>query len=252
MVKVLLYLTIVLLLILGEALSAQSASGISNPLIELRDQQIHITYDILNSDSADSYKVRLEISDSTGRIIDAKTFTGDIGEHVSGGSDKQIIWNFQSDNIHIDGDLYIQIYAVDQKKEPRRSSLILQSLAFPGLGLSRLSGKPHWIRGVAGYGCIAGSVILNRMAISTYSDYQDPGSAERAGSLLEQAVRQDNISEALAFAALGIWISDIVWTLVGTSGMNGQKSYSQQRPVTVCPGYDPGLQMPLLSFKYRF
>lgn len=250
--KVFVYPMVILLLLAESPCTAQSGSSITNPVIELRDNQIHITYDILNSDSADFYNVRLEITDSAGHVIDAKTLSGDIGEQVNGGNDKQIIWGFQSDNVNIEGDLYIQIYAVVDRKEFTRTSLVLQSLAFPGLGLSRLDGRPHWIRGVAGYGCIAGSVVLNRMAISTYDDYQSPGSAENAGDLLEKATRQDNISEVLAFAAVGIWITDMVWTLIGTSGMNDQGRSSQREGITVHPGYDPDLQMPLLSLRYRF
>ncbi len=79
---------------LPDAVSAQPASGITNPVIELKDNQIHIIYDILNSDSTDFYKIRLEITDLTGHVIDAKTLSGDIGEKVKGGSDKQILWNF--------------------------------------------------------------------------------------------------------------------------------------------------------------
>ena len=72
------------------------------------------------------------------------------------------------------------------------------------------------------------------------------------GVRLEKATRQDNISEVLAFVAVGIWITDVVWTLIGTSGMNDQGRSSQRDGITVHPGYDPDLQMPLLSFRYRF
>ena len=250
--KFCLYPLVVVLLMVESVCSAQPVSTITNPVLELKDNQIHIIYDILNSDTTDHYNIRLEITDSAGQVIDAHTFSGDIGEQVNGGNDKRIIWSFQADNVHIEGDLYIQIYAVADRKEYSRTSLVLQSLAFPGLGLSKLNGGPHWIRGVAGYGCITGSVTLNRMAISSYDDYQDAGSAENASALLEQAHRQDKVSEVLAFAALGIWITDVVWTLVGTSDMTNRGRTSQRNGITVHPGYDSDLQVPLLSFRYRF
>ena len=236
----------------GTVCSAQPGSTITNPTLELRDNQIHIIYDILNSDSTDLYNIRLEITDSAGQVLDAHTLSGDIGTQVPGGEEKRIIWNFQADNIHIDGDFYIQIYAVGDRKQYTRTSLVLQSLALPGLGLTRVRGTPHWIRGVAGYGCIAGSVIMNRAAISTYEDYKDPGSAENAGSLLEQATRQDQISEVLAFAAIGIWVTDLVWTFIGTSDMKNRGSVSERKGLSVGPGYKPDLQMPMLTFRYRF
>jgi hypothetical protein len=247
-----LYALVAIVLVLETVCSAQTASTITNPVLELKDNKIHIEYGILNSDTTQLYNVRLEITDSAGNIIDAHTFSGDIGRQVQGGEDKCIIWSFQADNVNINGDLYIQIYAVADRKEFSRASLILQSVAFPGLGLTRLNGGPHWLKGLAGYGCIAGSVILNRMAISTYDEYKNPGSAEQAGSLLEEAGRQDNISEALAFVAAGIWATDLVWTIIGTSGRNRGGGPAGRKGITVFTGFDPAHQVPLLSFRYRF
>jgi hypothetical protein len=247
-----LYPLVAIVLVLETVCSAQTASTITNPTLEFKDNKIHIVYDILNSDTTQLYNVRLEITDSAGNVIDAHTFSGDIGTQIQGGEDKCIIWSFQADNVNIDGDLYIQIYAAADRKEFSRASLILQSMAFPGLGLTRLNGGPHWLKGVAGYGCIAGSVILNRMAISTYDDYRNPGSAEQAGTLLAQAGRQDNISEVLAFVAAGIWVTDLVWTIIGTSDKRKEGSLNGRRGITVVTGFDPAHQVPLLSFRYRF
>ena len=93
---------------------------------------------------------------------------------------------------------------------PVRTGIILQSLALPGLGLSRMTGKPHWLRGVAGYGCIAGSIILNRQAISTYDDIDDLEDYDDKNELFQKSLNRDNISEVLAYAAIGIWV-DIGW-----------------------------------------
>lgn len=250
--RVRLYPLIAIILILGTVCSAQIAPTITNPVLKLEDNQIHILYDILNSDSTRLYNVRLEITDSAGNIVDAHSLLGDIGTNVTGGKEKCIIWSFQADNIHIDGDLYIQIYASEKKKEYSRTSLVLQSLAFPGLGLTRLKGGPHWIKGLAGYGCIAGSVFLNRMAIATYNDYKNPGSAENAKTLLEQSGRQDNISEILAFTAIGIWVTDLVWTVIALPDLKEGNDHGAKRGVAFKAGYEPNLRVPMLSFRYRF
>ena len=219
---------------------AQEPVTITNPTLELRDSGIHIIYNITGSGSSDLYQIRLELTDSTGGILDAHTFSGDIGGGVPGGEDRVIIWDFRADNIYVEGDLYIQIYALKERKKFSLSSLLLQSLVVPGLGLSRYTGNPHWLKGVAAYACVAGSVVLNRKAISTYEDYLNPGSAENAGSLLEQSGQQDQLSEILAFTALGIWVMDMAWTYVGT------------RDVSLGAGYDPATKAPLLTLTYRF
>ncbi len=52
-----------------------------------------------------------------------------------------------------------------------RVGIAIQSLVIPGLGLSRTTGNPHWLKGVVGYSCIGGSILFNKMAISTYDDF---------------------------------------------------------------------------------
>jgi hypothetical protein len=250
--RISLYTLTIIFLFTGRPCTAQQVTTITNPKLELRGNRIHIIYDILNSDSTERFDVRMEITDSAGLVLDAKSLTGDIGESVPGGADREIVWSFQADQVNINGDLYIQIYAVSDKKVFSRTSLVLQSLVFPGLGLSRQKGNPHWIRGLAGYGCLAGSVILNRMAISSYEQYKDPGSAENAASCLEQARKQDQVSEVLAYTAAAIWISDIVWTLVGTSGIPWKGTQAERRGLQICPGFDPGVKAPMLALTYRF
>ena len=46
-------LLVTLILLVGTVCSAQSVSTITNPTLELRDNRIHIIYDILNSYSTD-------------------------------------------------------------------------------------------------------------------------------------------------------------------------------------------------------
>ncbi len=113
-------------------------------------------------------------------------------------------------------------------KQFNRTGLILQSVAFPGLGLSRYTGDPHWIRGVLGYGCIAGSVILNRSAVNTYDGIIDLTDYDEKNALYEKSLRQDQFSEALAYTAIAIWVSDLVWTFVGTRDLNNRTSYRER------------------------
>ncbi len=137
-------------------------------------------------------------------------------------------------------------------KEFTRRGIILQSLALPGLGLSRAKGGPHWLRGVAGYGAVVGAVILNNMARATYEDYRTPGSADEARTLLDKSTRQDNISEICAYAAIGIWVSDLVWTFVGSSDLNKSRAADFVRPVSLGTDYDPLCGVPLLAIRYKF
>ncbi|MCP4314216.1 MAG: hypothetical protein GY790_23430 [Bacteroidetes bacterium] len=138
-----------------------------------------------------------------------------------------------------------------QEKNYSRTSLILQSVVFPGLGLSKLTGKPHWLKGIAAYGCIAGSVIYNRMAYNSYQDYLEPESPAEADDLFNTAKSQNNISQVLAYAAIGIWVADLVWTIAGTSDMD-RKTAETRKGFSIGTSVEPVSNVPLLAVRYRF
>ncbi len=212
-------------------LYAQLDASISEPRPELKGNTLLIHYDILDSERSQRFSVEIEISYPNGTRLKTSTLSGDIGSEVNGGKNKTIIWDLEADRIIIDNEILIKITAniISGGSEPeevnsssaglgnKRMGLMLQSAVLPGLGLSRYKGGPHWIKGIAGYGCIAGSVIYNRFALDSYTQYKlqtDEGDADR---YYELAVKQDQISEVLLFTAIGIWVVDLVWTFMASS-----------------------------------
>ncbi len=134
-----------------------------------------------------------------------------------------------------------------------RTGIIFQSVAVPGLGLTRTTGKPHWIKGVAGYGSIAGSIYLNQKAIHTYNDeFLAAYEPDEAARFLKKSTRQDNFSEMLAYTAIGIWTIDFVWTIIGTSDLKKDMNKSGNQGLSVGPGIDPVFKIPVVEFVYRF
>jgi hypothetical protein len=99
--RISLYTLTIIFLFTGRPCTAQQVTTITNPKLELRGNRIHIIYDILNSDSTERFDVRMEITDSAGLVLDAKSLTGDIGESVPGGADREIVWSFQADQVNI-------------------------------------------------------------------------------------------------------------------------------------------------------
>lgn len=134
-----------------------------------------------------------------------------------------------------------------------RAGVILQSLALPGLGLSRLQqGKPHWIKGVIGYGCIAGSLYLNHRAADSYTSYQNTGSLSEVDILYQQSERQDIGSEVLAYTAIGIWVMDLTWNIIATADWNMARSASRSRGFSFGTSIEPASSVPLLTCRYKF
>jgi hypothetical protein len=273
------------LLWISTFLCAPAVSGqkvaVSDPKLELRGNTIHITYDILNSTPSEEFTVELLVKDADGKQIHASALSGDIGDLVTGGSDKHIDWDLDVDRIEMNANIYVNIYlkaveglepivreSVTEKieeedpsgfsqvkdqgngKQYNRTTLILQSAAFPGLGLSRYKGGVHWIKGVAAYGCIGGSVIMNRKAINTFAGINDLTDFDEKDALYQQSLIQDNFSEALVYTAIAIWITDLVWTFTGTSDL--KHTSLNQKGIRINPTIDPVSNAPLIAFTYNF
>lgn len=233
-----------MLLFVHPVLGQQEAS-ISNTRIEAVGERVHISFDIVGSSSM-TFEVWVEVSDSRGNVIAAKTLNGDIGLQIKGGSNKLVTWDPATDGVFLDDDIYIQVKAnfnvMPVRKEFTRGGLILQSLLVPGLGLSRYKGKPHWIKGVAAYGCLGGSLAFNQLAGESYRRYSESSDVGEASDLIETARMQEGVSKGLAYAAAAIWVTDLVWTVMGTSDLNAGLG----------AGFDPMLGMPVLRFTYSF
>ena len=246
---------------------AQKTVEVSKPDLALKGNNIQITYDILNSTRADKFTIRIEITDAEGNTINASSLSGDIGADISGGKNKQILWDIEADSIFLDAEIFVQVFAKGTPPvitieppvtEPstqsyNRTGIILQSVALPGLGLSRINrGQPHWIRGVAGYACIAGAIYFNNKAVSSYEAYRTPGSLSEVDNLFDKAVMQDNLSEALAYSAIGIWIVDIVWTIMGSAKLNDDNSLGDLEGFSIGSTVDPHSNVPLISVRFGF
>ncbi len=137
-------------------------------------------------------------------------------------------------------------------KQYTRTGLMLQSLAVPGMGLSRLTGKPHWLRAVAGFGCIAASISTNKQAIATYNSIETTSGFDAKVELYNTSISQDNLSELFAWTALGVWITDIIWTFVRTSDLPLTSAARDRGGISLGGGMDLLTYTPTFGLKYTF
>jgi hypothetical protein len=279
---------------LGPSVIAQEIQ-VSDPRLELRDNTIHITYDILNSSPSDEFTVRLTVEDDRGQTIRADALSGDIGDMVYGGKGKEIRWDLTADGVEMEAQIFFKVYAkpvpppepvvvsipeeelsseeekeevveseqtniqnasggpsTEESKHFSRAGIIGQSIVFPGLGLSRVTGKPHWLRGVATYGCLAGSVVMNRMAFATYNGIYGIDDFREREEQYQKSLSQDQTSEILAYAALAIWVSDFIWTVAGTGNLKAMTYGNDRSGFSFYSSVDPLSTTPLLGFSYKF
>ena len=288
-------LLITLLLLVSPLCPGQIHTVVSHPVLELNDQEVHIFYDIINSGPHDRFKISVLITDTQGQELISHSLSGDVGENVSGGVQKHIVWDLLEDSITLTGDIDVQILLEalptaipgssslkqDQNdlkesdplagedaytksglpgasgsaavpKRYTRNGLVFQSLVFPGWGLSRLQKKPHWIKGLAAYGCVAGSVYMNRRAVDTYGQIDSYQDYQDKDDLYQEAMKQDNISEVLAYTAAGIWVVDFIWTLVGTSELKTKHKNSSDSGLSLITDIDPVTYAPMVGLHISF
>lgn len=259
-----LFLIICCSMITYSFLCAQQNIVITKPQLEFKDNNIIVEYDILNSQESESFRIWLDVIDSEGNNIQSNAVSGDVGNYVSGGKDKKIYWNLTADNIYIDAQLSIKVNAEVTKESTatnpdnetenayagiKRGGLLVQSLVFPGWGLSRINKGPHWLKGVVGYGIVAGAVVYNVKALSNYNAYLETSDVTIGNELFALSNRQDKISEGLMIAAAGIWVVDLIWTAAGSAKV---KRPVELGGVSVGSALDPVSNAPLLAFKYSF
>ena len=231
---------ILLFLLLPDALYGQARITVTKPRLEVSDENLIIQYDILNAKSSDFFMVWIEVTDAAGNKIKALSITGDIGKEIKGGRNKRITWNLSNDSILIDENISVEVKAekiiiqeeqaetetseetktikVDEgnagMKEISKGNMVLSSVVLPGWGQTKTNkGKPYWLIGAAGYGCLAGSIILNLNSSSVYDDYKSEMDPDVSNDLFEKANQRKNISKYLAYSAIGIWAADIIWVL---------------------------------------
>jgi hypothetical protein len=266
------YFLLILLLVFSNHIISLAQVSLSKPRLELEENKLIIGYDILNSQPADTFITWIEVTDKNGNIIKATALSGDFGEKIRGGMNKKIIWDLNQDNIVIEENIFVEVMAekkeipevqeepmlvetvpVSNIKTVSKKNMIMSSMVLPGWGQSKVKKKrPYWLISLPAYGCLTGSIILNRMGVSTYDDYLFSADTDERNILFDKSVKQDHISEYLAFTAAGIWTINLIWVIATPGSPEEQIVFQKNNSIKIKPGYDPYLNCKMLTLSYRF
>jgi hypothetical protein len=257
--------------LLNNNLQAQSKAKIENIDFSAAGSNLNITYDIVNAKAGESFEVWIKIYTESGKVIIPSAVTGDVGKGVSGGPNKRIVWDVESDNAVLDEEISVEVFARSENKpgtktEKTKESVldkeiksgsnvkvgkaIFLSALLPGLGNRYVNGKgAQWLIGIAGYGMIAGSVALNNSAYNSYEDYKSATTSVERDDYFKKAKGKNSTSKVLAGTAIAIWVVDLVWTGI-------QAGKAKRRPTktafSLTYTYDPVMGKPMIGFNYWF
>lgn len=257
-----------LLFVPGKQLVAQSKAGIFNVDFTVNRDSLIVTYDILKSKFSERFNITFTVKAITGKTYSPKTVYGDIGNNVFGGKGKRIIWEIAKDNVLIDEEIFVEVHGqpvfeteqVVQKEEPApvtnnwddgsrtfsKGGALALSAILPGLGITKQKeGGAYWLLSIATYGLAAGGIILNASSSSTYDKYTAATTAEERNSLYDKALSQNKTGNILIYSAIGVWVGNMVWTLLTP---NKIKTTGFSYGGTV----DPVGHKPLLCLRYKF
>ena len=157
-------------------LSAQTKAKIDNVDFSQDGTSLIITYDIIKSKPNETFQIWIHVYTKSGKKIIPNDLTGDVGSNVVGGAYKKIIWDMEADQVFLDEEISVDVYAQSERKNIEKQPVKKKegisvgaamglSLALPGLGRRVVTGSgAAWLLGVAGYGCIGGAYYMNNSA----------------------------------------------------------------------------------------
>lgn len=239
-----------------------SQAAIINVDFTLQQGKIVISYDFPRSARGETYVVGVVAITESGDTIrpGSGSLTGDVHENIIGGKEKSITWDFERDNFYTSEAFQFQVFANLQFPETTRTgdypglaTAMIMSTAFPGWGSTRLTnGKPHWIKGILGYGCIAMSYVYNSKAVTTYDDYLLSMDSNTRNSLYDDASSQKLFSTIFAASAIAVWVFDYTCVIISHNKLKKNTYNSQIPKISVGYSIDPVLTQPLLTVKLNF
>jgi hypothetical protein len=200
------------IIMLAGAVHAQGG-GIKIVNSRFDNKKLSISYEIDGSTSSDLYFVWLEMGKkATGEKIVPKSLTGDIGEKITGGNGKLIEWTPATDSVILDEEVEFEIKAEKYEKSFNRGTGILLSAVLPGLGQTKINGKPWWLTGIVSYGLIAGGFVMRKQAEADYDKYLDISQdASARANMYDQAQKKMDMAGTFIISGAAIWAANMIW-----------------------------------------
>jgi len=222
---------------------------ITPPKLDFDGRQLSVSYDFVNYRQSDLFYVWVEMEKKNGELIKMKGISGDAGDKIKAGKNKQITWVPEKDSVFLNEVVYVEVKAEKYVKSFNKGSMMLLSTAFPGLGQTKISkGKPYWLTGVVAYGALAGGLIAHSSYIKTYSSYHIEEDPVKRKDLLNQSQKQMNTSGALFVTGAAVWVANLIWV----AATPDRYKPLQRVKLTVDQSTGPYKGTSLLSLKLNF
>ncbi len=247
MKKLRLLLNLALLILFSNAYSQDFV--ITDPKLEFDGYQLSISYDLVHRNTSDIFYIWVDMKNQAGIPIRARALAGDVGDSISPGSGKKIVWIPEEDAIFLDEDVSVELTGERYERSFNKGSMVMLSTAVPGLGQTKISkGKPWWLAGAAAYGAVAGGVLMHSSYKKTYDLYNAESDAVERANLYDKSQNQLTLSTVLLISAATVWVANLVWV---SATPNNYKPLQHAR-VALTPARGAKGRITLLSLQIDF
>ena len=239
-----LWITIILIIATTTLSFAQTKAQVKNVNFELVNNEVIITYDIVKHRPDEMFKIWVKIYTAQENELKAESLTGAVGENVSGGDHKKIVWNPAKDGVYLDNDIYIQVFAGSTSRntddgvssDVSMGKWLMLSALYPGTGNAKVRSNKLWLAaGALGYGSMVGSVLLNSKASKSYDNYLRSQDVSERNDLFNDADSQKQLSTILFVSGAVIWAADLL--LFTLNSKKPGTSANSNKDKTVYLGY---------------
>ena len=184
--------------------------SISDVDFKYNGEEIEIDYKIINGHPDDKYRISLTaIKSDNSEII---PFSVDGFRTKLSNGNHSIKWSQKEENIVFDEEIQFELIgSLSSNLRVPNGKHIMKSVLIPGLGDYKLRNKKHYIfYGLAAYGSVVGSYLLNDLGQQNYASYLNSNNYNSAQDFFNKAKQQKLISNVLSLTAGLIWTFDIV------------------------------------------
>ena len=232
-----------------------SKAKVSNVDFFLVGDNLIITYDLLYSKSSELFTVSVSIKTESGKTINAKSFKGDIGESISGGRKKEIIWEISKDIAFLEEQIHIEVLAVNQNPKlinpVTKGKALLFSTVYPGLGSTKTTLKKyHFLTGVVAYSALSGAILYNEKSDESYSNYQAAELPVDRDKYFSASLDHNETANIMFYTAGAIWLSEYI--IILASENRSRKTGFKSNIVYLGPVIAPRSNYTGISLIYNF
>lgn len=248
------FFAIIIVLLVTKPIWAQKNAGLEVTDVQYTANKVIISYNITNYNKNDRFAIWVDVYYENDSICkDAITFEGDIGTRIKGGTDKIITWDLQADNVFVDETLKIEVIGKYMEADLGVGTAMLYSAAYPGLGRYQLTRKGSYLAiGATAYACLGASIYLNSSYRKNFDKYLESTDINESDDLYRKTKNQKLSSKIFGYAALGIWITDLIFTRKMAKEKRAEGVAIRSKKLNYYFSYDPYLMTPSLNLKLNF